>query len=56
MEQNKDHINEVNTLVKLVGVALVPFAFVAYQRDGGTMLVYAFIIASMFFAAGISFL
>ncbi|MBR6518792.1 MAG: FtsW/RodA/SpoVE family cell cycle protein [Oscillospiraceae bacterium] len=54
MEQSKDHINEVNTLVKLVGVALVPFAFVAYQRDGGTMLVYAFIIASMFFAAGIS--
>lgn len=54
MEKYKDNINEVNTLVKLAAVALVPFAFVAYQRDGGTMLVYAFIIASMFFAAGIS--
>jgi rod shape determining protein RodA len=54
MEQNKEHINEVNTLIKLAAVALVPFAFVAYQRDGGTMLVYAFIIACMFFAAGIS--
>lgn len=54
MEKYKDNINEVNTLIKLAAVALVPFAFVAYQRDGGTMLVYAFIIASMFFAAGIS--
>lgn len=54
MEKNKDNINEVNTLIKLAVVALIPFAFVAYQRDGGTMLVYAFIIASMFFAAGIS--
>ena len=54
MEQNKDNINEINTLIKLAIVALVPFAFVAYQRDGGTMIVYAFIIVSMFFAAGIS--
>lgn len=50
----KDNINEVRTLVKLVVIALIPFAFVAIQRDGGTMIVYACIIASMFFAAGIS--
>ena len=54
IDRNKENINEPRTLAKLILVAFIPFAFVAYQRDGGTMLVYAFIIASMFFAAGIS--
>ena len=54
LEKYKDNINEVNTLIKLVVIAIIPFAFVAIQRDGGTMIVYACIIASMFFAAGIS--
>lgn len=50
----RGNIDEINVIMKLVGIALVPFAFVAFQKDGGTMLVYAFIIVSMFFAAGIS--
>ncbi len=54
LDKYKDNINEIRTFVKLAAVAIVPFAFVAFQRDGGTMLVYLFIIASMFFAAGIS--
>ena len=52
--KDKDKINEIRTLIKLALIAFVPFALVAYQKDGGTMLVYMFIIASMFFAAGIS--
>ncbi len=52
--KSRENINEVRTLVKLVVIAVIPFAFVAIQRDGGTMIVYACIIASMFFAAGIS--
>lgn len=54
LDKYKDNINEIRTFVKLAAIAIVPFAFVAFQRDGGTMLVYLFIIASMFFAAGIS--
>ena len=54
IDRNKDNINEVKTFVKLAVVAFIPVAFVAIQRDGGTMIVYACIIASMFFAAGIS--
>ncbi len=54
LDKYKDRINEINIILKLGFVAAVPFAFVAFQRDGGTMLVYMFIIASMFFSAGIS--
>lgn len=54
LDKYRESIDEINVIIKLVGVALVPFAFVAFQRDGGTMLVYVFIIVSMFFAAGIS--
>ena len=50
----RNNINEIKTLVKLVGIALLPLAAVAYQRDGGTLLVFVVIIACMFFAAGIS--
>ncbi len=54
LEKYKDHINEVNVILKLGLIAAVPFGFVVLQKDGGTMLVYMFIIASMFFSAGIS--
>ncbi|MBQ5782490.1 MAG: FtsW/RodA/SpoVE family cell cycle protein [Oscillospiraceae bacterium] len=54
LNKYKDNINEIPTLIKLIGIALVPMAFVAFQRDTGTLIIYAFIIASMFFAAGIS--
>ena len=54
LDKHKDNINEVKTFIKLAIIAIIPFSFVAFQRDGGTMLVYAFVIASMFFAAGIS--
>ncbi|MEG2929886.1 MAG: FtsW/RodA/SpoVE family cell cycle protein [Oscillospiraceae bacterium] len=54
LDKYHDSIDEINVMAKLVGIALIPFAFVAFQKDGGTMLVYALIIASMFFAAGVS--
>lgn len=54
MEINKHNINEIKTLSKLVGIALVPLAFVAIQKDTGTLIIYSVIIACMFFAAGIS--
>ncbi|MEG1895473.1 MAG: FtsW/RodA/SpoVE family cell cycle protein [Oscillospiraceae bacterium] len=54
LDKYHDSIDEINVMAKLIGIALVPFAFVAFQKDGGTMLVYAFILASMFFAAGVS--
>lgn len=50
----KENINEINTLLKLAVIAAIPFGLVTYQKDGGTMLVFFFIIISMFFAAGIS--
>lgn len=53
-EKNKNNINEIKTLVKLVGIACVPVAAVAIQKDGGTLLIYAVVIACMFFVAGIS--
>ena len=53
-EKYKNNINEVKTLVKLVGIALVPLAAVAVQKDDGTLLVYVGMIACMFFAAGVS--
>jgi len=54
LEKNKNNINEVRTLVKLIGIALVPMLFVFIQGDDGTLIVFAIIIACMFFAAGIS--
>ncbi len=53
-EKNKYTINEVKTLVKLIGIAFVPLLFVLIQKDTGTLLIYIVMIACMFFAAGIS--
>ena len=53
-EKHKNNINEVRTLVKLVGIACVPMAFVAIQKDMGTLIIYAIMISCMFFVAGIS--
>ncbi|MBQ3008588.1 MAG: FtsW/RodA/SpoVE family cell cycle protein [Oscillospiraceae bacterium] len=53
-EQNKNNINEVKTLVRLIGIACVPLLFVLIQKDIGTLLIYVIMIACMFFAAGIS--
>ena len=47
-------MNEINTIVRLVCVAGVPMAFVAIQKDMGTLIIYAIMISCMFFAAGIS--
>lgn len=55
LDKYKNNIDEIRIIIKLAGIAFIPFAFVAFQRDGGTMLVYLFIIACMFFAAGISY-
>ncbi len=51
----KNKINEVPTLTKLAGVAVIPLIFVAMQRDTGVLLVFVFILVVMFFAAGISY-
>ena len=48
-EKHKNNINEVRTLVKLVGIACVPMAFVAIQKDMGTLIIYAIMISCMFF-------
>ncbi|MBR5521093.1 MAG: FtsW/RodA/SpoVE family cell cycle protein [Oscillospiraceae bacterium] len=53
-EKYKYNINEVKILVKLIGIALIPVAFVLIQKDDGTLLVYLVMIACMFFAAGVS--
>ena len=53
-ERHKNSMNEVNTIVRLVCVAGVPMAFVAIQKDMGTLIIYAIMISCMFFAAGIS--
>ena len=53
-EKNKQNINEVKTLIRLIGIALVPLTFVLIQKDTGTLLIYVIMIACMFFAAGIS--
>ena len=53
-ERHKNTMNEINTIVRLVCVAGVPMAFVAIQKDMGTLIIYAIMISCMFFAAGIS--
>lgn len=53
-EQNKNNINEVKTLIRLIAIACVPVVFVLIQKDIGTLLIYVIMIACMFFAAGIS--
>ncbi len=54
LDKYRNNINEIRTLVKLIGIALIPLAAVAIQKDGGTLLVYIGMIACMFFAAGVS--
>ena len=53
-EENKHTINEVRTLTKVIGYALIPLAFVAVQKDTGTLIIYGVMLACMFFAAGVS--
>ena len=53
-EKYKNNINEIRTIIKLVAIACVPVAFVAIQKDTGTLIIYAIMISCMFFAAGIS--
>ena len=53
-ERHKNSMNEINTIVRMVCVAGVPMAFVAIQKDMGTLIIYAIMISCMFFAAGIS--
>ncbi|MBR5873365.1 MAG: FtsW/RodA/SpoVE family cell cycle protein [Oscillospiraceae bacterium] len=53
-ERHKNSMNEVNTIVRMVFVAGIPMAFVAIQKDMGTLIIYAIMISCMFFAAGIS--
>ncbi len=55
LNKYKNQINEIPTLTKLVGIAIIPLIFVAIQRDTGVLLVFVFIIIAMFFAAGVSY-
>ncbi len=54
MDMHKNNINEIKTLVRLIGIACVPLLFVLIQKDIGTLLIYFIMIACMFFARGIS--
>lgn len=53
-EKYRNNIDEIKTIVRLVAIACVPLVFVAIQKDMGTLIVYAIMIACMFFVAGIS--
>lgn len=53
-EKYRNNIDEIKVIIKLIGIACVPMAFVAIQKDMGTLIIYAIMIACMFFAAGIS--
>ena len=54
-EKNKNNVNEIKTFSRLVFAALVPLAFVAYQKDDGTLLIFCVIVACIFFARGVSY-
>ncbi len=55
LNKYKNQINEIPTLTKLIAISAIPLGFVALQRDTGVLIVFVFILVSMFFAAGISY-
>ena len=55
LEIRKDKLNNFPDLAISIGYILVPIALILLQNDTGTALVFIFIAAMMFFAAGINY-
>lgn len=55
LEIRKDKLNNLPDLAISVGYIMVPIALILLQNDTGTALVFIFISAVMFFAAGINY-
>lgn len=55
LEARKDNLNSIKDVAISVLYMIVPIALIQLQNDTGTMLVFMFISAMMFFAAGINF-
>jgi rod shape determining protein RodA len=55
IDKNKDKINQLFTLSKILIFALIPVAFILKQPDAGTAMVFLFFILIMLFAAGLSY-
>lgn len=53
IDNNKERINELFTLFKILAFAGVPIALIAKQPDAGTASVFIFFIAIMLFVAGL---
>jgi rod shape determining protein RodA len=55
LEARKDKLNSFTDIAISVAYMIVPIALILLQNDTGTVLVFIFISAMMFFAAGISY-
>ncbi len=55
IDNNKENINELFTLSKILAFAGIPIFLIAKQPDYGTALVFIFFVAIMLFVAGIDF-
>ena len=53
IDNNKEHINEPFTLLKVLAFAFLPVILILRQPDAGTAMVFVFFIAIMLFIAGI---
>ncbi|MTI47008.1 rod shape-determining protein RodA [Sporosalibacterium faouarense] len=53
IDNNKENLNELPTLIKVLAFAAVPIGLIAKQPDAGTAAVYVFFIAVMLFIAGL---
>lgn len=55
LEARKDKLNSIKDIAISVMYMIVPIALIQLQNDTGTVLVFLFISAMMFFAAGINY-
>lgn len=55
LEKHKDRLNNLTDLAISLAYILLPIALILLQNDTGTMLVFLFIAAIMYFAAGLNY-
>lgn len=55
IDKNKDRINELFTLIKILIFAFIPVVLILMQPDAGTAMVLVFFIVIMLFASGLSY-
>jgi rod shape determining protein RodA len=55
IDNNKEKINEVATLIKILVFAFIPIGLILMQPDYGTAFVFIFFITIMIFVAGIDY-